>query len=143
MSTSVIDALKGENGNYILPFLCMKGEPEERIREEIARISECGIRAVCLEPGPHPDFAGPGWWRDLDIVLDEAKKRDMKIWITDDSHFPTGLANGILRKKYPERAKQYISVKSCDVTGPLAHGSMDIASFMKKTLTCEDSGKPQ
>ena len=65
-------------------------------------------RAVCLEARPHPDFAGEGWWHDVDIVLDEAKKRGMKIWILDDAHFPTGQANGLLPEKYPERARRYL-----------------------------------
>ena len=78
------------DNNYIFPFLWMRGEPEEVIREEISKIAECGIRAVCVEARPHKDFCGPGWWHDMDIVLDEAKKRDMKIWILDDKHFPTG-----------------------------------------------------
>lgn len=84
--------------NYIFPFLWMRGEPEDVIREEIAKISECGIRAVCVEARPHDDFCGPGWWHDMDIVLDEAKKRDMRIWILDDKHFPTGYANGLIEQ---------------------------------------------
>ena len=59
----------------IFPFLWMRGESEEVIRTEMEKISESNIRAVCLEARPHPDFAGEGWWHDVDIVLDEAKKR--------------------------------------------------------------------
>lgn len=64
---------KGEN--YILPFLWMRGEEEQVIREEIEKIYECGIRAICVESRPHPDFAGLGWWHDLDLVMEEAKQR--------------------------------------------------------------------
>ena len=142
MDRAIGESLRGENRNYIFPFLWMKGEEEAVIRREIEKISECGIRAVCLESRPHPDFAGPKWWRDVDIVLDEAKKRDMKVWILDDAHFPTGMANGLLPKKYPERAKQYLAVKQFDVTGPLAHGTLDIAQAMRKAFTWMDIGKP-
>ena len=142
MDRAIGESLRGENRNYIFPFLWMKGEEEAVIRREIEKISECGIRAVCLESRPHPDFAGPKWWRDVDIVLDEAKKRDMKVWILDDAHFPTGMANGLLPKKYPERAKQYLAVKQFDVTGPLAHGTLDIARAMRKAFTWMDIGKP-
>ena len=89
--------------NYILPFLWMRGEEEAVLREEMEKIYECGIRAVCLEARPHDDFCGPGWWHDMDIILDEAKKKGMKLWILDDTHFPTGYANGLIEKKYPER----------------------------------------
>lgn len=142
MDRQILESLKGTNENYIFPFLWMKGEEEAVIRREIAKIDECGIKAVCLESRPHPDFAGPGWWKDFDIVLDECKKRGMKIWILDDAHFPTGLANGLLPKKYPERAKQYLAVKSFDVTGPLSHGTLDIRSAMQKAFTWMDMGKP-
>ena len=141
MSKSILEALQGKNDNYILPFLWMRGEEEAVIREEIEKIDECGIKAVCLESRPHPDFAGPLWWRDFDIVLDEAKKRNMKIWILDDAHFPTGMANGLIPKKYPERAKQYLSVKTFDIVGPVFRGTLDIPYNMTKTFTFMDLGK--
>ena len=55
-----------------------------------------GIRAVCVESRPHPDFAGPGWWRDMDIIMDEARKRNMRVWVLDDAHFPSGYCNGLV-----------------------------------------------
>ena len=79
--------------NHIFPFLWMRGEEEAVLREELEKIYEAGIRSVCLEARPHPDYAGDGWWHDVDIVIDEAKKRGMTIWILDDAHFPTGMAN--------------------------------------------------
>lgn len=98
--------------NYIFPFLWMRGEPEEVIREEIGKIAACGIRAVCVEARPHKDFCGPGWWHDMDIVLDEARRRDMKIWILDDKHFPTGYANGLI-EQHPERKKAIYCLYDC------------------------------
>lgn len=103
--------------NHILPFLWMRGESEEILRTEMAKIDECGIKAVCLEARPHDEFCKDGWWHDVDIILDEAKKRDMKIWILDDKHFPTGYANGLLDEKYPERKKWYINKSKVNVVG--------------------------
>ena len=84
--------------NHIFPFLWMRGEEESILRRELAKIRECGIKAVCLEARPHDDFCGPLWWRDMDIVLDEAQKYGMNVWILDDRHFPTGYANGGIEK---------------------------------------------
>ena len=68
-----LDALlRGEAPSHILPFLWMKGEDNETIREELVKIEECGIREICLESRPHPDFCGPGWWENLDFILPEA-----------------------------------------------------------------------
>ena len=83
MDKQILEAVRNEHDNYILPFLWMKGEEESLIRREIDRIHACGIRAFCLESRPHPQFCGPDWWRDVDIVLDEARKRNMKVFEPD------------------------------------------------------------
>lgn len=93
----------------ILPFLWLHGEDEETLRAYMAAIYDANIRAVCLESRPHPDFLGPGWWRDLDILLDEARRRGMKVWILDDSHFPTGYAAGALERADPALCRQFLT----------------------------------
>ncbi|MEH7073509.1 sugar-binding domain-containing protein [Neobacillus drentensis] len=130
------------NDNYILPFLWMRGEEEEVIREEIAKIYECGIRGICVEARPHPDFAGPGWWHDLDIVMDEAKQRGMRIWVLDDAHFPTGYANGLIEKKYPERKKTYINYNTLDILGAQNEVTVHITPMLKPKSSWLDIGKP-
>ena len=92
--------------DFIFPFLWMHGEDEQTIREYIRAISGSNLNAFCVESRPHPDFAGPGWWRDMDIVLDEARKLDMKVWILDDSHFPTGYAAGAMEDAPAELCRQ-------------------------------------
>ena len=129
------------NHNYIFPFLWMRGEPEEVIREEIEKIAECGIRAVCVEARPHKDFCGPGWWHDMDIVLDEARKRDMKIWILDDKHFPTGYANGLI-EQHPERKKQYIACTTVDIYGTSRPLTLNVQRMLKPTIGFWEIGNP-
>jgi hypothetical protein len=115
MERTLKDLINNKNENYILPFLWMKGEDEQIIIEEISKIYECGIRGICVEARPHPDFAGPGWWHDLDIVMKEARERGMRVWVLDDAHFPTGYANGLIEKKYPNRKKTYINFNTLDI----------------------------
>lgn len=128
--------------NYIFPFLWMRGEPEEIIREEIERIYECGIRAVCVEARPHDDFCGPGWWHDMDIVIGEAKKRDMKIWILDDKHFPTGYAAGLVETKYPERRKWYLADTTADIFGGQHTHTLHISRMLKPVIGYWQIGEP-
>lgn len=128
--------------NYIFPFLWMRDQEESVLRNEIAKIDECGIKAVCLESRPHPDFGGDGWWHDFDIVIEEAKKRDMKIWILDDAHFPTGQANGMIPATHPELARKYVMMQHTDCVGPIAQASLDVNLFMTKAFTWLDFGKP-
>lgn len=106
MSVKIRKMLENKGGNYILPFFWQHGEDELKLREYMQIIDESNIKAVCVESRPHPDFCGPKWWKDMDVILDEARKRDMKVWILDDSHFPTGFANGAMSNQPDERCRQ-------------------------------------
>lgn len=119
--------LNGKDSNHLLPFLWMHGEDETTLRHYIKKINNSGIRAVCLEARPHPDFLGSGWWRDLDIILDEAGKLDMKIWILDDEHFPTGYANGEVERNYPHLRKRLLKCHQLDFCGPRRHAQAMIS----------------
>ena len=58
MENRLQEALMNKQGNYIFPFFWMHGEDEQKIREYMEKIAETGIRAVCVESRPHPDFLG-------------------------------------------------------------------------------------
>ena len=95
------DVLHRREDNYLLPFYWQHGTHRDRIPAQIRRIRDSGCRALCVESRPHPDFCGPDWWADMDIILAECEKLGMKVWILDDKRFPTGYANGMIAKKYP------------------------------------------
>ena len=101
--------------NYILPFFWQRGEDEATLRKYMQVINEANIGAVCVESRPHPDFCGDKWWQDMDAILDEARKRDMKVWILDDSHFPTGFANGAMENQPLELARRSICCQKYEV----------------------------
>ena len=110
--------IKGESENHILPFLWMMGEDWEKTKRQIHRIHDCGIRAMCLESRTFEDFCGESWWATLKKVLAEARALDMKVWILDDKHFPTGMAVGMVEKKYPEKRRLHLAEQHTDVIGP-------------------------
>ncbi|MDF2789292.1 MAG: glycosyl hydrolase family 2, sugar binding domain protein [Neobacillus sp.] len=141
MERTIKDLINNKNENYILPFLWMKGEDEQIIRDEISKIYECGIRGICVEARPHPDFAGPGWWHDLDIVMEEARERGMRVWVLDDAHFPTGYANGLIEKKYPNRKKTYINFNTLDILGAQNEVTVHIPPMLKPKTSWLDIGK--
>ena len=118
MDRKLAEISRGQEANRILPFFWLHGDDREKFASELDRIEEAGIHAVCLESRPHPDFCGDGWWGDLDLIMDEAKKRGMKVWVLDDKHYPTGIANGMIAKKYPELRKWHMIENHVDVTGP-------------------------
>ena len=116
--TRLYDVLSGKGDNYLLPFYWQHGTHRDRIPEQIQRIYESGCRALCAESRPHPDFCGPDWWADMDIILAECEKRDMKVWILDDKRYPTGYANGLIETKYPHLRQREIIEEHIDVLGP-------------------------
>ena len=117
MEKRLKEVLNREEGNYILPFFWQHGEEGGKLREMMDAVYSSGIRAVCVESRPHPDFAGPGWWRDMDVIMDEARKRNMRVWVLDDAHFPSGYCNGLVEEQ-SVYAKRYLDHYTIDASGP-------------------------
>ncbi|MCM8711707.1 hypothetical protein M2651_11840 [Clostridium sp. SYSU_GA19001] len=133
MNSKIKNLLQSKGSNYIFPFLWIHGEEESVLREYMGAIHASGIGAVCIESRPHPDYCGPQWWHDMDIILDEAKKRNMKVWILDDSHFPTGFANGALKDEPAELHRQFLYYSSVEVVGPMKSAQLNITKHAKFT----------
>ncbi|NBH81359.1 hypothetical protein D7X88_00250 [bacterium C-53] len=113
-----------KNGLY--PFFWQHGEDHAVLSEYMDKISESGMKGVCIEARPHPAFVGNQWWSDLDLILAKAKEHEMKVWILDDSHFPTGYANGKIKESYPQYLKKYLDMRRYDVQGPMRRMRIDL-----------------
>lgn len=61
----------------------------------------------------------------MDIILAEAEKRNMKVWILDDDHFPTGHAVGQVNN-HPHLRKWQLLETHVDVMGPLTDALLTI-----------------
>lgn len=101
--------------DHIMPFLWVHGEDETVYRRLIRAIDEANMKAFCVEARPHEGFCEEAWWHDMDIILDEAEKRGMKVWILDDKHFPTGFAAGAALRAENRLRRQSIFLKSVPV----------------------------
>ena len=130
MNETIRALLEGKSENHILPFFWQHGEDEATLREDMKPIFEANCRAVCVESRPHPDFCGEKWWQDMDVILDEARKRDMKVWILDDSHFPTGFANGAVKNAPLTLHRQSLCAASVSYEGPEADVELDLKSLI-------------
>ena len=102
MYTNLQNNLNNNTPNYTAPFLWLHGESREALLNEIKHIYECGIHAVCLESRTHEQFCEQKWYDDIKFIFDECKKLNMRVWILDDKHFPTGYSNGIYKDKYKD-----------------------------------------
>lgn len=135
MITEISNVLTGKGGNYIMPFFWQHGEEEAVLRKYMGVIHDSGIGAVCVESRPHPDFCGNHWWKDMGIILEEAKKRGMKVWILDDSHFPTGYANGAMENADETLCRQGICYMEIEVRSNGREKTVNVDRFLKKKNT--------
>lgn len=138
MEPRLMDVLQGKEDNYILPFFWQHGESKELLEEGMQRIYDSGIKAVCVESRPHPDFVGEGWWRDLDIIM--AKELNMRVWVLDDAHFPSGFCNGKIAPDSPY-GKVYLTQYGVDIVGPKQGRSVFIILEPGEELVAVTMGK--
>jgi len=133
MEKRISECLIGKEGSYILPFFWQHGESFELLTREIDAIQSCGIREFCVESRPYEDFCKDKWWTDFGFILEEAKKRDMRVWLLDDRSYPTGFANWEIRDKYPQLRKKLIRETYIDVSGPRKSTAILANRFNPKT----------
>ena len=127
------DCLDGRQGSYILPFLWYAGEDKDKVGRELEAIKAAGIDEVLLENRGGDWFCTDSWWDILGFVLEKAKSLDMRVWLLDDSHVPTGSANDSLTRE--ENAKyrpQNLRIDPVDVVGPLSAGALIVPRHTEK-----------
>ncbi len=118
------DVLDGNYNNYIYPFFWQHGESHEILLEEIDRIRESKASAICIESRPHPGFLGEQWWSDMDLIMDQARRHNLKVWLLDDDKFPTGHSNGIFSGIAADKANLFLTNWCTDAIGPAAKSCM-------------------
>ena len=117
---------KKEAENHLYPFFWQHGESHEILEKYVDKIYESQMKAICIEARPHPDFVKEKWWEDLNCILKKCKEKNMKVWILDDSHFPTGYANGKVVSSYPQYLKTYMWCRRYDVHGPIPQARINL-----------------
>ncbi|MBQ1483281.1 MAG: hypothetical protein IIZ28_06890 [Erysipelotrichaceae bacterium] len=138
MNHTIKELLKGNTGDYIFPFFWQHGEDEATLRKMMNVIHDSGCKSVCIESRPHPDFCGERWWTDMDILIDEAKKLDMKLWILDDSHFPTGFANGAVKNAPLELHRQSLLSSYKVYKGKAADVTIDLTKLFPPKISAKN-----
>jgi hypothetical protein len=84
-------------------------------RETMARdldgMKALGVRAAIVEPTARltTPYLSPGWFDLVRIGVEEAKKRDMRLWFMDDGDYPSGLAGGKFTRERPELRMQALA----------------------------------
>ena len=100
----------------IQPFASWNGsDPAEvrtRISRDFDRLSANGIFIVNLSPGRRSPGEGkylsPEHMDQVKFTVQEAAKRNMRLWIQDESDYPSGFAGGYISERYPQLGMQDI-----------------------------------
>lgn len=100
------------------PLFWLHGDDSrERLEMYVDKVAEGGNGAFTTESRPHTDWLGEGWFRDVAICLERAKKHGLKLWIFDEKWWPSQGVAG----KVPERhAAKLLDASSVEVQGPRA-----------------------
>jgi len=83
---------------------------QERIVREFDQLAANGIYVVNLGParGMTPKYLSPEHLALIKFAVEEARKRNMKIWLADEGSYPSGFAGGKIGEQYPQLAMQGI-----------------------------------
>ena len=97
----------------IQPFASWNGsdpkEVRQRIVQDLDRLAANGVFVVNLSPGRGaPKYLSPEHMDQVKFTVQEAAKRDMRLWIQDESDYPSGFAGGNISRQYPQLGMQGI-----------------------------------
>lgn len=77
------------------PLFWLHGdESAERLKMYLDKVAEGGNGCFTAESRPHIDWLGPGWYRDLKICLEAARRLNLHMWIFDEKWWPSGEVGG-------------------------------------------------
>ena len=100
----------------IQPFASWNGaDPAEvraRIVRDLDRLAANGIFVVNLSPGRRAPGEGkylsPEHMDQVKFTVAEAAKRNMRLWLQDESDYPSGFAGGYISERFPQLGMQDI-----------------------------------
>jgi hypothetical protein len=119
----------------LVPLVFVHGEDEATIRKVIGEVASAGNTGFVWESRPHPDYLGPKWWKDLGIAIDEARKRNLEVWIFDEWEYPSGIAGGKVVAEDPDLAVHVIEDRTSAVKGPAAKQTFTLPGAPAKIVS--------
>jgi hypothetical protein len=93
------------------PLFWMHGdETREQLEAELKNVLDGGNGTFTAEPRPHKDWLGEGWYRDLGITLDFARKNNLTLYIFDDWWWPSQMMGGRVPAEYGSKVLEATAV---------------------------------
>jgi hypothetical protein len=97
------------------------GFSDQLTREDMGRVLDrsksVNVLAAYCEPkrGKSP-YLSPGYFEAVKMVVEEAKKRDMRIWFDDDGGYPSGFGGGKFTVERPDLRMMALTSQRVPVT---------------------------
>ncbi len=95
------------------PYYGLNGAVDETvIRRDLDTMKSMGYGAVTVQYGFGAPFAylSPEYFKFFRTFVEEAKKRDIRVWIVDDAGYPSGFAGGKFSAEKPELRMQALEL---------------------------------
>ena len=90
-----------------------QNEVKQRIVADLDRMVANGNFIFNLSPGRsspgEPAYLSPGHMELVKFIVAEAAKRNMRLWIQDESDYPSGFAGGYISERYPQLGMQVMA----------------------------------
>jgi hypothetical protein len=82
------------------------------IKRDLDRIKDMGFRGVMIEAGygMTAKYLSPEWFELVKLAVDQAKTREMRVWIEDEGKYPSGFAGGKFSNERPDLKMQGLVV---------------------------------
>ena len=99
------------------PLFWLHGdESKDRLEMYVGKVAEGGNGNFTAESRPHKDWLGEGWYRDLAICLEAARKHNLQVWIFDEKWWPSGEVAGNVPERYGSKR---LAGSSTNISGPI------------------------
>jgi alpha-L-rhamnosidase len=95
------------------PYFDMSGAVDQaEVERDLDEMKALGFRAVTVQAGVNLpfDYLSEDYFRYFRMLVAEAKKRNMRVWIVDDIGYPSGFAGGKFTREKPELRMQTLAV---------------------------------
>jgi hypothetical protein len=93
----------------------------EVLQRDMDTAKRLGFHAVTVQPGRgnKEEYLSPAYFALFKQLVEEARKRDLRVWIIDDAGYPSGFAGGLISKEKPELQMQALTIAH---TQPVKNG---------------------
>jgi hypothetical protein len=86
---------------------------EEVITRDLDRIKGMGFTCVMIEAGNRMTarYLSPEWFKLVRFAVDQAKARDMRVWVEDEGKYPSGFVGGKFTEERPDLRMQGLALR--------------------------------